>query len=887
LKTRALVYFYRRRLRVHAVQEALAGVGVALGVALVLATLLAASSLAGSAGEVVRAVIGPATLQLHARGPDGMPSSLLARVQRLPGLRQAAPLLEQTATLTGPGGRTATVDLAGADTSLVVLDGLAHTLPRATLQAGGLGLSRATAAALGIASRSGAPVVLRLRGRALPLRVSAVLGLETFGALAQARVAVMPLEELQRLAGLPGRVNRILLQPLPGREAQLRSGLASLAAGRFDVAPADQDVRLLRQALRPSDQASSFFAAIAGLLGLMLAFNALLLTVPERRRAIADLRLSGARRGAILQMFAFQAICLGAVASVAGVAVGWALGGSALRPSTAYLAEAFTIGARARLGATPILLALFAGISAVLVASTVPLLDLRRGRALDAVYREHALPGNALSPRARRDLLCAALPLAGAATVLFVVAPGLALAACALLALATVLAVPLSFACVLRVGHWLARRRERLTLLSLALSSLRSTTLRSLALAATGAVALFGSVALGGARGDLLRGIDRFAHVYSADASVWVGNRGDNQAVAPFAAAGSADAILHTPGVARVAAYYGGFVQLAGRRVWLLARPPGGAAQLLAGETIAGDPRLAQARLAAEPLTGWHESQPRGAPFTTPGGPPAQSPPARPTAAGERSASPPAGGWATVSAGLAQALGLGVGDVLALPTPAGTARLRVAALTTNFAWSPGAIVLGAGVYRRLWGAAAAPTALAVTGAPGLAPVQLLARVRRALAGGGLTAVSAAERESAIDALTAQGLGQLGEISDLLLAVAILALAAALASAMWQRRAGLAGLRLSGVRPRRLRSILLIEAGLMLSAGCLTGALAGVYGELVIDRYLAHVTGFPVSGVGATLRPLELLALIAAAVLALVAVPAWRASRVPPTFAFNE
>jgi hypothetical protein len=54
LKTRvlmrpyALVYLYRRRLRVHAVQELLAGVGIAIAVALVLAALVAEGSIAGS-----------------------------------------------------------------------------------------------------------------------------------------------------------------------------------------------------------------------------------------------------------------------------------------------------------------------------------------------------------------------------------------------------------------------------------------------------------------------------------------------------------------------------------------------------------------------------------------------------------------------------------------------------------------------------------------------------------------------------------------------------------------------------------------------------------------------------------------------------------------------
>jgi hypothetical protein len=37
--------------------------------------------------------------------------------------------------------------------------------------------------------------------------------------------------------------------------------------------------------------------------------------------------------------------------------------------------------------------------------------------------------------------------------------------------------------------------------------------------------------------------------------------------------------------------------------------------------------------------------------------------------------------------------------------------------------------------------------------------------------------------------------------------------------------------------------LLTEAVLMLSAACLIGAVAGLYGQVIIDSYLRHVTGF--------------------------------------------
>jgi len=295
----ALLYFYRRRLRVHALQELLAGIGIAIAVALVFAALVAEGSIAGSAREVVHAVVGPADLQVRARGGEGFDERVLQRVERVAGVKQAAPFLEQTATIVGHNGRSSTVDVAGTDVSLAVLNGLAHTLPIAALSPGGIGISRTTAAALGRGGSDahvGELVSLKLRGVRTPLKVSAVLGPEAVGALSRALVAVMPLARMQQLAGLQGRITRILVASRPGAQASVRADLARIAGARLQVEPADEDVALLRQALRPSDQASELFAAIGALLGFLLAFNAMLLTVPERRQAIADLRIAGTRR---------------------------------------------------------------------------------------------------------------------------------------------------------------------------------------------------------------------------------------------------------------------------------------------------------------------------------------------------------------------------------------------------------------------------------------------------------------------------------------------------------------------------------------------------------------------------------------------------------------
>lgn len=845
LRPAALLYIYRTRLRVHAAQELLAGVGVAVAVALVLAATLAEGSIAGSTREVLHAVIGPASLQLRARDSVGFDERMLARVEALPGVKQTAPLLEQPATVLARDGRRVSVDLAGTDTSLAVLDGLAHTLPLDALRKNEISLSRASAKTLGLGSTSrGAEVTLQLRGRGIPLKVSAVLGPETAGALAGARVAVMPLESLQLLSRLPRRISRILVETYPGRQAQVRSGLQRLAAGRLTVASAQQDISLLAQALRPSDLASQLFAAIGALLGFLLAFNAILLTVPERREAIADLRLAGTRRGAIVQIVLFQAICLGIAATVVGLLAGYALSVGIFHQPTGYLAEAFTLSGSTVLATGPVLLAGLGGLLATCLASALPLLDLRRGRARDAVFHEGGVPGNALGGRAQRASFLGALAVIGAATLLFALAPKTAILAGAMLALATVLALPLVFALVLRLGRLVATRRPKLTSLPVALSSLQATTLRSLALAATGAVALFGSVALGGSRQDLLRGIDSFASSYVADAPIWVSTPGDNQAVQTFAPGDRAALLAMTPGVAGVRAFQGGFLQLGARRVWVIARPPGASREVLRTQLVSGDRRAANTRL------------------------------------GE-------GGWIVLSAQIAEEHHVGIGGTLALPTPTGEHRYRVAATTTNLAWPPGVIFIGSRDYARAWGTSE-PTALAVQLAPGVAAARARARIERALGPtSGLEVSLAAERASRINTLAGEGLGQLSEISTLLLLAAIAAMAAALASSVWQRRASLAGLRLLGVKPNRLRRILLIEAGLMLGAGCITGALTGVYGQLVLDGYLKRVTGFPLSHLATGIRPLEIFVLVLVLALALVAVPAWMASRVSPALALED
>ena len=295
-----------------------------------------------------------------------------------------------------------------------------------------------------------------------------------------------------------------------------------------------------------------------------------------------------------------------------------------------------------------------------------------------------------------------------------------------------------------------------------------------------------------------------------------------------------------------VRSFYGGYLDLEGRRVWVIARPPGGARELLRGEIVDGSASAASAALAA-------------------------------------------GGQIALSRQIAAARHVGVGDRIAIPTPE-----RERPLPDRGDHDQPRLESGRDLPRRrrlpaATGRARGADARSAWSSPrartprGCARRSCARSVRRA----DLEVATAPERTGEIDALAGAGLSRLGEISTLLTIAAILALATALASAIWQRRVSLAELRLTGVTPARLRKLLLLESTLLLGAGCVTGAIVGVYGQAVIDGYLRNVTGFPIVTLTAGLRPLELLALVVAIVLVLVAVPGFLAARVPPTLALEE
>jgi putative ABC transport system permease protein len=839
-----LLYLYRRQLRDRVFQELLAGGGIAVGVALVFGVLIANTSITSSAGELIHQVVGSARLQLAARSSEGFDEHLAASVERLPGVRASAPVLRENVGIRGPHGLR-TVQLVGVTPGLVRLGSLGtKNFGQGGFRfSGGLILPSSIARAAGV--EPGDTVTIQASGIARAVKVGAVMNDTTFGDLASSPIAITTLGVVQRLTDEAGRVTQILVEPRPGADRLVATELTRLSAGRVDVLPADNELRLLKGAARPNSQSTTLFSAIGVMVGFLLAFNAMLLTVSERRRFVTDLRLQGYDWRQVLLLLIFQALVLGAVASLAGLVLGDLLSRTFFHAPT-YLAAAFPIGTQRILSIKTAFFAFGSGVFATLLASLAPVFDLRPNQAVDAAVRDPAGGSEVIVKATALKLGASGAILIVALTVLVLIAPSFTIVGGIMLAISTLLLIPLIFYGASRSLPMVSEQIHSSALI-VAVSELRAITTRSVALAGIAGIAVYGSIAIGGARADLIRGLGTNFNEYLSTADIWVTTGGNDLTTNSFSDKGVSAAIARAPDIASVRAYQGGFLDVGPRRLWVIARPPEDSPLIPASQLLHGNPHHA-AQLLRQ------------------------------------------GAWVTISGGFANEHRLRVGDAFSLPTPSGIGRFSVAAITTNLGWPPGAIILTNTDYRRYWHTTR-PSALEINLRAGITPAEGKREVEKALAGltgrPGLSVQTLHERETQYAADSRQGLQALGEISTLLLVAAALAVASALSAAIWQRRARLASLKIQGYDYRQLWLALLLESAIMLAIGSVAGALSGVYGHALASRWLNLTTGFPAPFSIGPAHALITLLLVAGIALAVVALPGLLAARVAPRAGLQE
>jgi putative ABC transport system permease protein len=832
-----VLWLYIVRLRQRWPQELLAVIGITVGVALLFASQIASTSLSGPVRQLTKGIVGNSELQLVARSPAGFPQSTYDAVRELPGVRNAAPILQAQANLVGPKGSRG-VTVFGADPRVVRLRGTllqGFTAPDVAQQRAVV-VPKPIARAVGV--RFGDKPLLQLNGRTVAVPIGTV-DRDDIGALSNTSLVLAPLKYMQSLTGLHGRLSRILVEVEPGQRATARAGLRRVAAGRLNVVSADHEFQLFKAASAPTSQATTIFSLLSALVGFLFAFCAMLVTAADRRALAIGLRMSGYRPWQVTRMILVDAVALGVVSVVAGLILGDALSRHGFGSDIGFLGGAFPVGEERIVSWSSVVIAAAGGMLAAALGVLTPL----RGSIFTRNPRRELTDSPRPRRHARTVLGAAGTICLAAAVALTVAIPDAVIVGLGVLALSLALLLPLILDGATGVLLWGSRRTSRgwIPAVELALRQLRSPEwrVRSLAITMTGAIAVFGSVSLQGSRGNLQAGLDRVAVGLNSAADVWVSpfGAGDMLATQPFEPSRT-ERLSRPSAVRSVGLFRGGFLDVADRRIMVMAPPKTTERPIPSGQILDGDERRASTQIRR-------------------------------------------GGWATVSRALADQLGVRVGDRFTLPSPVPTV-FRVAAITTNLGWPTGAVVINADDHARGWGSDAA-TAYVIRLAPGVPPDLGRAEVTRALGRNtALRVEPASERIERQRASARSGLLRLSQIASLTLVAAVLAMAAAIAGLLWQHRRTVARQKLDGHKTPRMWSALFIEAATLVVTGCLAGAAFALLGQVLCTRGVAAVTGFPVvDGIRFDVVVWSVLAVVLTS-LVVVALPGYLVARVRPS-----
>ncbi len=829
----AIRYIYGARLGAKAmlVQEGFAVLGIAVGVALLFASQVSSTSLNGADAQLNSQFVGNAQVQLKARGINGVSERLLGEVRRAPGVKSALPIVERQINVSGPRGERS-VDLIGVEPkTLRLASRFARRLSaRQIANIPAIALPASIAQEIGVESLQGVHVQVGARF-AEPL-LGTTLGEADIGGLAHSPIAVTSINYARRLTKQPGDLTRVFVRYEPSRAGEAHAVLTRLAERwNVNLQPSTYESRVFAVAIAPENKSEQLFSGISALVGFMFALNAMLITVPSRRKLIEDLRPHGGTPGMTVQVLLIDAAILGVLACVLGLVLGDLLSIAVFSSTPGYLTFAFPISSQRIIEWQTVVLAVAVGMAAAVAGVLWPVREILWG----------PLEPKVDAPKRRWPwtvgLLVTGLACLAVTTYTLLGDTRMAILGNITLIFALVCLLPFLFDGVVAL---FARLSDVLNDVGsgFAVEELQTpqTRVRSLAITLTAALAVLGTVEFGGTQANLERGLDTSIRGMDSGANLWVVPSGGSslQTTVPFQPVDDAS-LASLPGVRHLSMYRGSFLDWGDRRMWVIAPGSSVAHPVPVSQLVSGDQASATARVRD-------------------------------------------GGWVVLSQGVAVEHHLRIGQRFTLPSPR-PATFRLAGLTTNLGWPPGTIIMNAADYARAW-ESSDPSAYQIQTTAGTTPAAERLLVRRMLAGVGLSVQTSAEREERHYAAAAQGLSRLTQIRILIILAAILAVIGAMTAMIWSRRESIATLKCHGYEEGVLWRSLFFETAALLTAGCLIGTIFGVYGQLLGSHFLSTVTGFPIVFSIEGVAALTSFALVNFTTVAVLAIPGYLVVRVP-------
>jgi putative ABC transport system permease protein len=331
------------------------------------------------------------------------PADVLTRVERLPEVASATGVIEDEAGLVGRDGKT--IGGGTAPRLAFSVDPLADQRFNPLELVGGswpagrneIAIDRTTAENGDF--EVGDTIRVAARG---PVRSFEITGLAEFAdvSIGGATIAIFDVPTAQELFEKDGKLDVIRLAGSPGvSQAELvdavRPLLPETAQARSSEAQVQEEADATGEFLSFLRTALLAFAGIALFVGSFVIANTLSITIAQRMRELATLRTLGASRRQVLGSVLLEALVLGVIASVIGLAVGLGLaqGLNALFGQFGIdLPETGTV-----LAARTVVVSLLVGVIVTVLASLRPALRATRIQPIAAVREGVTLPPGRLA----------------------------------------------------------------------------------------------------------------------------------------------------------------------------------------------------------------------------------------------------------------------------------------------------------------------------------------------------------------------------------------------------------------------------------------------------------------------------------------------------------
>ncbi|MFN3596538.1 MAG: ABC transporter permease [Rubricoccaceae bacterium] len=845
----------RRYLLRHPWLTALSVLGVAVGVAVVVAVDLANASATRAFQLSGEAVTGRATHQVVG-GPGGLEAGLYRRLRVDLGVREAAPVADGFVRPEADSARVLQVlgvDLFAEDAFRpYVGSGDGFDLAAFLTTPGAALLSDETRRALGLAE--GDTLALRADGRAVAARVAGTITPED----ARSRSALQNLlvvdlataQEWLGLTGTPGasdslgRLSRIDLILPEGTEGEaLRARIEAALPPEAALRKAGEQAAALETMTAAFRLNLTALSLLALVVGVFLIYNTVTFSVVQRRRLIGTFRALGVTRGEVFRLVLLEALAVGAVGAMLGVVLGLALGSGLTRLVTQTIGDLYFVVRVREFTPDPAALAkgVALGLAATLAAAVLPAREATTAPPASALRRssEEAGLARGAGRLALGGLACGA---AGLAMLRLPGGIGPAYGGLLLVLLGFALAAP-----------WLTRQYVR------GMAPL--------------AGRLFGPVGRMAARG-ITASLSRTAVAVAALAVAVAATVGVGTMITSFrttvvewlGSALRADVYISPPSL--VFRRGGGVID------------PALAADLAALPGVAGVDALRARTLETErgaiDLGAADLAGVRAAIYRYQQGTP------------EEAAAAARAGAVLVSEPFARRFGVTRGDSVTLPTDRGPRAFRVGGVYYEYGSDLGTALLDDAVFDRYFRDPGL-SGLALTAAPGQDVDALVAAAQATAAGRQQLQIRSnrALREASIE-LFDQTFLVTSVLRLLAVVVAFVGVLSALMALQLERRRELAVLRAQGLTPAELRRMVLVQTGLMgLWAGALAVPLGLAMAAVLVFVVNVRAFGWTLAFVAEPSVLAQALALALAAAVLAGLYPAWQMARTDPALALRE